>query len=86
MPCLLFLYKKYVMSESHKADDPVIAISEIPEAITDADVLSGEGFHTIVITMVAINIIAIRIITKIWTGFFVHMSPPLILLMLVIIK
>ena len=73
------------MSESHKADDPVIAISEIPEAITDADVLSGEGFHTIVITMVAINIIAIRIITKIWTG-FVHMSPPLILLMLVIIK
>ena len=48
------------MSESHKSDDPVIAISEIPGAITDADVLSGEGFHTIVITMVAINIIAIR--------------------------
>ena len=69
MPCLLFLYKKYVTSESHKADDPVIAISEIPQAITDADVLYGEGFHTIVITMVAINIIAIRIITKIWTGF-----------------
>lgn len=86
MPCLLFLYKKYVTSESHKADDPVIAISEIPEAITDADVLYGEGFHTIVITMVAINIIAIRIHNENLDRFFVHMSPPLILLMLVIIK
>lgn len=74
LPCLLFYIilmeeKRSVMSENHKVDNEVIAILEVSEVITDAEVLSGEGFHTIVITMVAINISAIRIITRIWTGF-----------------
>ena len=74
LPCLLFYIilmeeKRSVMSENHKVDNEVIAILEVSEVITDAEALSGEGFHTIVITMVAINIIAIRIITRIWTGF-----------------
>ena len=58
-----------MIGKNHEEDNVVIVVLEIFGVITDAEVLSGEGFHTIVITMVAINIIAIRIITRIWIGF-----------------
>ena len=66
---MIIMEEKLVIGENYKADNEVIVILKISEVIMDAEVLSGEGLHTIEITMVAINISAIKIKTKIWTGF-----------------
>ena len=66
---MILMEEKLVIGQNYKADNQVIVILKISEVIMDAEVLSGESLHTIDITMVAINISAIKIKTKIWTGF-----------------